>query len=41
LLALHRDAGFADVVVDDYSETAPLPDGSTRKRSYAIILARP
>jgi len=41
LLSLHRDAGFADVVVDDYSETAPLPDGSTRKRSYAIILARP
>ena len=41
LLALHRDAGFSNVLVDDYNETAPLPDGSSRKRSYAIILARP
>jgi SAM-dependent methyltransferase len=41
LLALHRDARFSNVVVDDYSEMAPSPDGSTRKRSYAIILARP
>jgi ubiquinone/menaquinone biosynthesis C-methylase UbiE len=41
LLALHRDAGFSNVLVDDYNEMAPLPDGSTRKRSYAIILARP
>jgi SAM-dependent methyltransferase len=41
LLALHRDAGFGNVLVDDYSEMAAAPDGSTRKRSYAIILARP
>ena len=41
LLALHRDAGFSNVLVDDYSEMASLPDGSARKRSYAIILARP
>jgi ubiquinone/menaquinone biosynthesis C-methylase UbiE len=41
LLALHRDAGFSNVLVDDCNEMAPLPDGSTRKRSYAIILARP
>ena len=41
LLSLHRDAGFSNVLADDYSEMAPLPDGSTRKRSYAIILARP
>jgi SAM-dependent methyltransferase len=41
LLALHRDAGFGSVVIDDYQETATLPDGSSRKRSYAIILARP
>jgi ubiquinone/menaquinone biosynthesis C-methylase UbiE len=41
LLALHRDAGFSNVLADDYNEMAPLPDGSIRKRSYAIILARP
>jgi ubiquinone/menaquinone biosynthesis C-methylase UbiE len=41
LLSLHRDAGFSNVLADDYSEMAPLPDGSTRKRTYAIILARP
>jgi SAM-dependent methyltransferase len=41
LLTLHRDAGFSNVVVDDYNEIAPLPDGTSRKRSYAIILARP
>src|SRR5215470_8036057 len=37
LLALHRDAGFSSVVIDDYQEMAPHPDGTTRKRSYAII----
>jgi ubiquinone/menaquinone biosynthesis C-methylase UbiE len=41
LLALHRDAGFSSIVIDDYQELVPHPDGTTRKRSYAIILARP
>jgi ubiquinone/menaquinone biosynthesis C-methylase UbiE len=41
LVALHRQAGFGEVLVDAYEEMAPLPDGTTRKRNYAIILARP
>ena len=41
LLALHRDAGFSNVLVDDFSEMVQSPDGSARKRSYAIVLARP
>jgi ubiquinone/menaquinone biosynthesis C-methylase UbiE len=41
LLALHHQAGFSEVLADDYNETVELPDGTTRKRSYAIILARP
>jgi ubiquinone/menaquinone biosynthesis C-methylase UbiE len=41
LIALHRQAGFSEILVDDYHETAPMPDGTSRKRNYAIILARP
>ena len=42
LLALHREAGFGHVEVDDhYLESIALPDGSERKRSYAIVLAQP
>jgi ubiquinone/menaquinone biosynthesis C-methylase UbiE len=42
LVALHREAGFGHVDVDEsYQETVTLPDGVERKRSYAIILARP
>lgn len=41
LVGLHREAGFREVVVDDHHEMAQLPDGTSRKRSYAIILARP
>jgi ubiquinone/menaquinone biosynthesis C-methylase UbiE len=41
LVALHRQAGFSEVLVDSYDEVAPFPDGTTRKRNYAIILARP
>jgi ubiquinone/menaquinone biosynthesis C-methylase UbiE len=42
LVALHREAGFGHVDVDDsYQETIKLPDGIDRKRSYVIILARP
>ena len=38
---MHREAGFSNVLFDDYSEMAQLPDGSTRRRNYAIIMARP
>ena len=41
LLALHREAGFSEILVDDYQETAPMPDGTSQKRNYAIVLARP
>lgn len=42
LLALHREAGFRNIEVDDgYQETITMPDGSNRRRSYAIIMARP
>lgn len=42
LVALHRDAGFGHIDVDDsYQETITLPEGVERKRSYVIILARP
>jgi SAM-dependent methyltransferase len=42
LLALHREAGFCHVEADDdFRETITAPDGTNRKRSYAIILAEP
>jgi ubiquinone/menaquinone biosynthesis C-methylase UbiE len=41
LVALHRQAGFNEVLVDDYDEVAPMPDGTNRTRRYAIVLARP
>jgi ubiquinone/menaquinone biosynthesis C-methylase UbiE len=41
LLALHRQAGFSEVLVDDYTETVTLPNGTSQKRNYAIVLARP
>jgi len=41
MLALHRDAGFSNVVLDDYQKMTPPPDGAANGRSYAIILARP
>ena len=42
LVALHREAGFGHVDVDDsYQETIKLPDGIDWKRSYVTILARP
>ncbi len=41
LLALHRDAGFRQIEVDeDYHEAFTMPDGTHRQRSYAIIIAR-
>jgi SAM-dependent methyltransferase len=42
LVALHRDAGFSKIEIDDrYEETVTLPGGLERKRGYALILARP
>jgi SAM-dependent methyltransferase len=42
LVALHREAGFSQIDVDDsYQETITLPDGVDRRRSYVMILARP
>jgi ubiquinone/menaquinone biosynthesis C-methylase UbiE len=41
LVALHRQAGFKEILVDDYSETVSMPNGNNLRRNYAIILARP
>jgi ubiquinone/menaquinone biosynthesis C-methylase UbiE len=41
LVALHRQAGFSEILVDDYTETVTLPTGTSHKRNYAIVLARP
>jgi ubiquinone/menaquinone biosynthesis C-methylase UbiE len=42
LLALHREAGFRHVEVDDdFRESITLPNGTERQRGYAIILAEP
>jgi SAM-dependent methyltransferase len=42
LLELHHDAGFRRIKVnEDYREAVTMPDGSSRQRSYAIIMARP
>lgn len=42
LLELHHEAGFRQIEVnEDYREAVTMPDGSSRQRSYAIIIARP
>ncbi|WP_315743659.1 MULTISPECIES: class I SAM-dependent methyltransferase [unclassified Bradyrhizobium] len=42
ILALHREAGFDHVEVDDhYRESITLPDRADRKRNYVIVLAQP
>jgi SAM-dependent methyltransferase len=42
LVALHRDAGFSEIELDDrYEEIFTLQDGVERKRGYALILALP
>jgi SAM-dependent methyltransferase len=41
MVALHREAGFSDVQVDDHEEAVSMPHGATGIRRYAIILARP
>jgi ubiquinone/menaquinone biosynthesis C-methylase UbiE len=39
--ALHREAGFKDVELDDFEEMITLPGGVPRRRRYAIFAARP
>jgi ubiquinone/menaquinone biosynthesis C-methylase UbiE len=39
--ALHRDAGFGYIELDDYEETITLPDGTSWTRRYAVVIARP
>lgn len=39
--ALHRDAGFGYIELDDYEEITTRPDGTPWKRRYAIVIARP
>lgn len=40
VVALHREAGFAQVGIEDYEEIVPRPDGTPWKRRYAIVSAR-
>ena len=39
--ALHRDAGFGYIELDDYEEISTGPDGTPWKRRYSIVVARP
>jgi SAM-dependent methyltransferase len=39
--ALHRDAGFGYIELDDYEEITTRPDGTPWTRRYAIVIARP
>jgi ubiquinone/menaquinone biosynthesis C-methylase UbiE len=39
--ALHRDAGFGYIELDDYEEISTRPDGTPWKRRYSIVIARP
>jgi ubiquinone/menaquinone biosynthesis C-methylase UbiE len=39
--ALHRDAGFGYIELDDYEEITTRPDGTPWKRRYSIVIARP
>jgi hypothetical protein len=41
VVALHREAGFGQVELEDYEEIAPRPDGALWKRRYAIVSAQP
>lgn len=40
VVALHRQAGFGQVGIEDYEEIVPRPDGTPWKRRYAIVSAR-
>jgi ubiquinone/menaquinone biosynthesis C-methylase UbiE len=39
--ALHRDAGFGYIELDDYEEISTRPDGTPWTRRYSIVIARP
>jgi ubiquinone/menaquinone biosynthesis C-methylase UbiE len=41
VVALHRDAGFGYIELDDYEEITTRPDGTPWTRRYAIVIARP
>jgi ubiquinone/menaquinone biosynthesis C-methylase UbiE len=41
VVALHRQAGFGNVELEDYEEIAKRPDGTPWKRRYAIVSAQP
>jgi ubiquinone/menaquinone biosynthesis C-methylase UbiE len=41
LVALHKQAGFTRVVVENYDELVSRPDGSPWARSYYLIIAQP
>ena len=41
VLALHRQAGFGHIGIEDYEEIVPRPDGTPWKRRHAIVSARP
>lgn len=41
VVALHRDAGFGRVELDDYEEMSTRPDGTPWKRRYSIVVAEP
>jgi ubiquinone/menaquinone biosynthesis C-methylase UbiE len=41
VVALHRDAGFGYIELDDYEEIITHPDGTPWTRRYAIVIARP
>lgn len=39
--ALHREAGFGQIELEDYEEMSTRPDGTPWKRRYSIVVARP
>ena len=41
LIALHKQAGFTRVAVENYDELVSKPDGSPWARSYYLIIAQP
>ena len=41
LIALHKQAGFTRVAVENYDELVSRPDGSPWSRSYYLIIAQP
>jgi ubiquinone/menaquinone biosynthesis C-methylase UbiE len=41
VVALHRDAGFGYIELDDYEDISTRPDGTPWKRRYSIVIARP